>query len=61
MRSLEEIRQDLKACLPDLQSCYGVTYLGIFGSYVRGEQKTTFDWSSDQESKEKPSGFSVGE
>jgi len=43
MRSLEEIRQDLKASLPDLQSRYGVTYLGIFGSYVRGEQKKTSD------------------
>jgi len=40
---LEEIRQDLRACLPDLQGRYGVTYLGIFGSYVRGEQKKTSD------------------
>jgi len=42
-RSLEEIRRDLRACLPDLRGRYGVTYLGIFGSYVRGEQKTTSD------------------
>lgn len=42
-RSVEEIRQDLKVYLPELRERYGVTYLGIFGSYVRGEQKTTSD------------------
>jgi hypothetical protein len=43
MRSIEEIRQDLQMNLPELRDRYGVTYLGIFGSYVRGEQKTTSD------------------
>jgi uncharacterized protein len=42
-RSVEEIRQDLRAHLPELRERYGVTYLGIFGSYVRGEQKKTSD------------------
>lgn len=42
-RSVDEIRQGLQAHLPELRSRYGVTYLGIFGSYVRGEQKTTSD------------------
>jgi len=42
-RSLEEIRKDLRSHLPELRERYGITYLGIFGSYVRGEQKTTSD------------------
>jgi uncharacterized protein len=42
-RSVEEIRQDLRVHLPELRERYGVTYLGIFGSYVRGEQKKTSD------------------
>ncbi len=43
MRSFDEIRQDLRSHLPELRKQYGVTYLGIFGSYVRGEQKKTSD------------------
>ena len=42
-RSVDEIRQDLHEHLPGLRERYGVTYLGIFGSYVRGEQKRTSD------------------
>lgn len=42
-RSVDEIQQDLRAHLPELRKSYGITYLGIFGSYVRGEQKTTSD------------------
>ena len=42
-RSVDEIRQDLRLHLPDLQARYGVTYLGIFGSFVRGEQTKTSD------------------
>lgn len=42
-RSVDEIRQDLRAHLPELRHRYGITYLGIFGSYVRGEQKKTSD------------------
>lgn len=42
-RSVDEIQQDLRAHLPELRDRYGITYLGIFGSYVRGEQKTTSD------------------
>ena len=43
MRSFDQIHQELKAHLPELRACYGVSYLGIFGSYVRGEQKKTSD------------------
>lgn len=42
-RSVDEIRQDLRLHLPELQARYGVTYLGIFGSFVRGEQTKTSD------------------
>lgn len=42
-RSVDEIRQDLRLYLPELQARYGVTYLGIFGSFVRGEQTKTSD------------------
>lgn len=35
---LEEIRRTLRAHLPELRERYGVKSLGIFGSYVRGEQ-----------------------
>jgi hypothetical protein len=42
-RSVDEIRQELRAHLPELRERYGVSYLGIFGSYVRGEQKMTSD------------------
>jgi len=41
--SLEEIRQMLRAHLPELRERYGVRSLGIFGSYVRGEQRRRSD------------------
>jgi predicted nucleotidyltransferase len=41
--SLEEIRQVLRAHLPELRERYGVRSLGIFGSYVRGEQRRRSD------------------
>jgi len=42
-RSAEEFRRDLRAHLPELRERFGITYLGLFGSYVRGEQKKTSD------------------
>jgi len=36
--SLEEIRRILREYLPELRERYGVKSLGIFGSFVRGEQ-----------------------
>lgn len=41
--TLEEIFQRLRQVLPKLRSQYGVTSLGVFGSYVRGEQTETSD------------------
>lgn len=33
----------LRSHLPELQQRYGVSYLGVFGSYVRGEHKPKSD------------------
>ena len=43
MPSLEEIKQTIIQSKPRLQQRYQVTQLGIFGSYVRGEQTETSD------------------
>ena len=37
MKSLDEIKQILQAQKPYLYEEYGVTEIGVFGSYVRGE------------------------
>lgn len=36
-KDLTTIRQQLNDCLPDIGERYSVSYLGIFGSYVRDE------------------------
>lgn len=41
--TLQEVMQILREHLPDLKNRYGVQSLGIFGSYVRGEQKARSD------------------
>ncbi|MGB9929985.1 MAG: nucleotidyltransferase family protein [Methanosarcina sp.] len=33
----------LRKHLPELSKRYNISYLGVFGSYVRGEQKETSD------------------
>lgn len=43
MKSLDEIRQTLEAQKHYLVTEYGVTILGVFGSYVRGEQRDDSD------------------
>lgn len=43
MRSLEDIKQTILHSKPRLQQRYQVTQLGIFGSYVRGEQTESSD------------------
>jgi len=40
---LEGIIQTLRAMLPELRDRYGVMALGVFGSYVRGEQTPDSD------------------
>jgi uncharacterized protein len=43
LQSLETIVQTLAAMLPELRDRYGVVSLGVFGSYVRGEQTPNSD------------------
>jgi len=42
-KSLAEIKQILRQQKPYLAEKYGVTELGVFGSYVRGEQRPGSD------------------
>jgi predicted nucleotidyltransferase len=43
MKTLEEIREILRAQKSHLAGEYGVAEIGIFGSYVRGEQHPDSD------------------
>ncbi|RSD34438.1 hypothetical protein C7960_1158 [Methanohalophilus euhalobius] len=40
---LEIYRKKLRKMLPQLEDRYNVKYIGLFGSYVRGEQTTESD------------------
>jgi len=40
---LESLRQQLSDRMPELQARYGVKSLGIFGSFVHGQQKKRSD------------------
>lgn len=52
--TLPQIIEELRAVLPDLQERYGVTSLGIFGSYVRGEETPESDVDLLVEFDERP-------
>jgi uncharacterized protein len=43
MSELTQVKQILEAQKPYLYQEYGVTEIGVFGSYVRGEQKDSSD------------------
>ena len=43
MRSLEEVREVLRAYREDIRERYGVEIVGIFGSYARGENSPGSD------------------
>lgn len=43
MMTLDEIREILEAQRDYLATTYGVTVIGVFGSYVRGEQRHDSD------------------
>ena len=43
MSSIEEKIEILKRLKPELQKQYGVSSLGVFGSFVRGKQKRKSD------------------
>ena len=52
--SLEEILRILQTHLPELRERYGVRTLGVFGSYVRGEQRPRSDLDLLVEFDERP-------
>ena len=41
--TLKEVLHSLKGVLPELEDCYGVKTLGVFGSYARGESRRRSD------------------
>ncbi|MGQ9372028.1 nucleotidyltransferase family protein [Azospirillum sp. ST 5-10] len=43
MRSLDDILTQLRALQPDLRRRYPIRSMGVFGSYVRGEQQDDSD------------------
>lgn len=43
MRSLDSILTQLRALQPDLRRRYPIRWMGVFGSYVRGEQRDDSD------------------
>jgi predicted nucleotidyltransferase len=43
MKTLDEIKHILQAQMPYLAERYGVTEVGVFGSYVRGDQRPDSD------------------
>lgn len=43
IRTLEDMRRTLKEHMPELAERHKIKSLGIFGSYVRGEAKSTSD------------------
>jgi len=43
MRTLEEIKSNLKQCKPDLSQRYPIKSIAIFGSYARNEQNSESD------------------
>ena len=43
MTTLQTLRDRLAQLLPELQHAYGITRLGTFGSYQRGEQTPNSD------------------
>jgi predicted nucleotidyltransferase len=43
MRTLDDIMSQLRALQPDLKRRYPIREMGVFGSYVRGEQRDDSD------------------
>lgn len=43
LKNTDYIIRILRQHLPEIREKYSVSYLGIFGSYVRGEQKSDSD------------------
>ena len=43
LKSVEHFMEILRQHLPELREKYSVSYIGIFGSYIRGEQTKDSD------------------
>jgi len=43
MTSIGEIRAVLRECLPEIREKYGITSIGVFGSWARGEARPDSD------------------
>jgi predicted nucleotidyltransferase len=43
MTPVDKIREVLRKCLPEIREKYGVTSIGVFGSYARGEASPDSD------------------
>jgi hypothetical protein len=43
VHTLEAVKAELRAMLPELRERFGVSYLGVFGSWARGEQTPDSD------------------
>ena len=56
-RSLEDIRRILLVHLPALRQQYGIKALGVFGSYVKGQQRRNSDLDLLVEYEEAPTFF----
>jgi hypothetical protein len=57
LRDLEKVFQTLRGHLPELRERYKVKSLGVFGSRVRGDQRTRSDLDVLVEFSEPPSFF----
>ena len=57
IRELQNIRHDLRFLLPDLASQFGVKTIGIFGSFISGEQRENSDLDLLVEFEETPTIF----
>lgn len=56
-QSLDELLARLQAELPELREQWGVRSLGVFGSYVRGEQRPRSDLDLLVEFDDRPVGL----
>lgn len=57
MRTFEKLKNKLIQLKPELQEKYKIKEIGIFGSYIRGEQKKTSDLDILVEFEEAPDLF----
>jgi len=57
MKKADEIKSKLTQCKPELKSGFQVKAIGIFGSYIRNEQKKNSDLDILVEYEEEPSLF----